>query len=491
MGLLLLSPKGTNGRKKVSKTSYVSATRHKNLQIQGIIVRMKSCVNAGFLYCRSTPNMQEIQVINKKFAWCHLIMGDFNLSPKIPDDKGKLERLCGSSKFCVLKEITRVISDNQLDHILADKAFEDKCFATSYFNFISDHKSIVVRVAVNSEFTDEILEKISFESELHMKKKRETKDKTATNIQEKIVSPKSLQDTNETEAGISKKTEDKTATNSLEKIVFPKSLQDKNKTEAAISQKNSPKTVTTAKFSRRFNNPDLSTCWLNSCLQLILSGFDHSSEELHFDSELGLSLNDLVNVEPSRSLDPTDIKTMIIYAEDMRIAEMKSELTDKIKDKEELRRRINTVEDTYLNLRTGQQCVRDFFICLRENMENWIDVYKMFDFTTVSLTICMTCGHTNEFEQSQIHLELDVPPEGSYLSDHVEQALNGGTIVEYRCEDGCQTKFQAEKRSVIKSNRDVQFIIVMLRRNILNPEFELRPEVVNNNVHSDGIIDIR
>ena len=120
MGLILLSPKGANGRDKLRKTSYISASRDKNLQIQGIIVRMKSCVNVGFLYCRSTPNIQEIQGINKNFADCQFIMGDFNLSSKIPEDKRKLERLCGSSKFCVLKEITRVISDNQLDHILAD-----------------------------------------------------------------------------------------------------------------------------------------------------------------------------------------------------------------------------------------------------------------------------------------------------------------------------------------------------------------------------------
>ena len=50
------------------------------------------------------------------------------------------------------------------------------------------------------------------------------------------------------------------------------------------------------------------------------------------------------------------------------------------------------------------------------------------------------------------------------------------------------TKFQADKRTVLKSNRDVQFIIVMLRRTILS---EFRPELVNNNVNSDGVIDIR
>ena len=121
-------------------------------------------------------------------------------------------------------------------------------------------------------------------------------------------------------------------------------------------------------------------------------------------------------------------------------------------------------------------------------MENWIDVYKMFEFTTVNVTICMTCGHRSESEQNQIYLEIDVPPEGSNLNEHVEQALNDGTRVEYKCEDGCNTRFQADKRTLLKSNRDVQFLIVMLRRAILS---EFGPEVVNNNVNSDGVINIR
>ena len=112
----------------------------------------------------------------------------------------------------------------------------------------------------------------------------------------------------------------------------------------------------------------------------------------------------------------------------------------------------------------------------------------MFDFTTVNLSICMKCGHRSESEQSQIYLEIDVPPEGSNLNEHVEQALNDGTRVEYRCKDGCNTKFQADKRTVLKSSKNVQFIIVMLRRSILS---EFRPDLVNNNVHSDGVIDIR
>ena len=55
-------------------------------------------------------------------------------------------------------------------------------------------------------------------------------------------------------------------------------------------------------------------------------------------------------------------------------------------------------------------------------METWLDVYNMFAFTTANLTICMACGHQNSFEQSQIYLEMNFPPDGSNLCEHVEKS---------------------------------------------------------------------
>ena len=221
---------------------------------------------------------------------------------------------------------------------------------------------------------------------------------------------------------------------------------------------------------------------------MVLSGLDHYPLEINFESEFGLKLYDLLNLGPNKCIDPTEIKDLIIFTEDMRIARRKSEVTEAITNENELSRMLENIDKLYLNMKTGQQCVRDFFICLHENMENWIDVYKLFSFTTVNLTICMACGHINSSEQFQIHLELDVPPEGSNLSEYVEQALNGGTRVEYRCEDGCQIRSQAEKRAVLKSGKETQNIIIMLRRTILS---EFGGQIVQNNIYPDRDIDIR
>ena len=134
-----------------------------------------------------------------------------------------------------------------------------------------------------------------------------------------------------------------------------------------------------------------------------------------------------------------------------------------------------------LDLNTSQQCVRDFFLCLHENVVNWPDLYELFCFSTVNSTVCLSCQHRNESEQSQIYLEMEVPPDGTQLSDYVEEMLNESSIVEYHCRDGCQVHFQAETRSMLKSVRQAQFLIILLRRSIMTTN---GAEIVENRIGS-------
>ena len=89
-----------------------------------------------------------------------------------------------------------------------------------------------------------------------------------------------------------------------------------------------------------------------------------------------------------------------------------------------------------MNFGEGQQCVRDFFVCLNQNLGDWFDVYKMFDFTTTNSSKCISCGHLNETEQNQIYIEMDVPPPLSNLNEFVEHYFHESSMVDYRCEDG-------------------------------------------------------
>ena len=127
---------------------------------------MTNGLDFGFICCRSTPNDPEIKAINKHFNECNLLMGDFNLSHRIPQDQEKVKNLCQQSKVNALKEITRSISINQLDYILMDEALLAVSFVTSFNNFISDHKSITARIGLDeNKLTTEIKQKVTFDCE--------------------------------------------------------------------------------------------------------------------------------------------------------------------------------------------------------------------------------------------------------------------------------------------------------------------------------------
>ena len=70
---------------------------------------------------------------------------------------------------------------------------------------------------------------------------------------------------------------------------------------------------------RKTMNPDSQTCWLNSCLQLVLTAMDHLENIAEFGSDLWSQLIWLQGKDPSVVLDPTDIKNVIITTERQRL----------------------------------------------------------------------------------------------------------------------------------------------------------------------------
>ena len=103
--------------------------------------------------------------------------------------------------------------------------------------------------------------------------------------------------------------------------------------------KNPHKHTAVPEFSRRFKNPDMATCWLNACLQLVLSALDHNLDDYFFNSELGIELKRLQINQAGVSLDPTNVK------ESKRIATRLSELQSEIFDPKELERKSQLVRD--------------------------------------------------------------------------------------------------------------------------------------------------
>ena len=81
-----------------------------------------------------------------------------------------------------------------------------------------------------------------------------------------------------------------------------------------------------------------------------------------------------------------------------------------------------------------------------------------------------------------------MPPDGSELSDYVEEMINESSIVQYHCQDGCQANFQAETQTMLKSVNQAKFITIILRRSMMT---ENGAEIVENRIGSIKNISLR
>ena len=160
MGLLVLATKKTKFHLNDIIFDTFSETECDITYLQGVtlwfeILQMK----IACLYIRRTPTENDIKKIKNHCQDVTAIFGDLNLNPKKKNDNKKLETLCQEDYYLALNEITTT-NFIQLDHIIMKKAIKDRVFATSYFNFITDHKSITARIGFHgNSFTDEFLKK--------------------------------------------------------------------------------------------------------------------------------------------------------------------------------------------------------------------------------------------------------------------------------------------------------------------------------------------
>ena len=448
MGMLLLTAKHSSIVDKIESVTHQTLKRGNTLQIQGLIVRFTVQENYGFVYCRSTPNQSEIQTLCKHFEECQILMGDFNLSHRLTEDQNKVKTVCQGKKINTLNEITRSMSNNQLDYIFMDEYLIGQYFVTIYNNFISDHKSIISRIGFNgNKMKQNIKEWLTFDQDSHMKQKRSTKHKEQRE-----------------EGGHYTKNQGGNQTVDQAKI--------------------------RSTFSRRFENPDMATCWLNSCLQLILTAIDYDelTAQLTLTSELGQELLKLHFKSGKEPLNPTVIKDIIVTAEDTRIATRLSELSYEVINQslhDEQAARINNLR---LDLRNGQQCVRDFFICLNENLVCWPDVFSTFSFNLTHSSECSICKHKNQYETNQLYVEMAVPPNKSVFKGYVEDFFHERSEFGSYCDEGCKALSVKNKWSSITTAEENKFFIVILTRGIETLDGY---QLVRNEINSTESVQIR
>jgi hypothetical protein len=83
--------------------------------------------------------------------------------------------------------------------------------------------------------------------------------------------------------------------------------------------------------------------------------------------------------------------------------------------------------------------------------------------------MCSRCHKENKTEHRQTYLEMEVPPDGSCLGQHVEEHFNESFFVDYFCER-CKSQSLAEKRLFLKTSLETDFMVVLLRRSVLGDD---------------------
>ena len=246
---------------------------------------------------------------------------------------------------------------------------------------------------------------------------------------------------------------------------------------------------------RRINNPDLETCWLNSCLQLVLSALDFKETISETGSILWQNLIWLQGKDASVPLDPTDVKHMIIFTERERILIMNIAPSHTLFDLGNLPGLNN---EELQGRRIGQQDCKDFFFCIKENRDAWPDVFDLFSIKTLSETECCNCGHISRQEVSvdnSILFSLTCPTSEIKMKDYLEDQINGfEEVKDWRDENGCGKLGNGRKRTKIINIDETEFIIFMLERlqkfnnqiHIVNTKVNVDPKEEVNLIDKDG-----
>ena len=106
---------------------YKSGNKERVLLYQGLVMNLRKYYQTVvYLYIKETPNEKETTEIRQRCDKFDVIMGDLNLNPSKETEKNKIMKLCNSTKYMALEEVTTV-NNNQLDHILISLSLKSFC----------------------------------------------------------------------------------------------------------------------------------------------------------------------------------------------------------------------------------------------------------------------------------------------------------------------------------------------------------------------------
>ena len=271
---------------------------------------------------------------------------------------------------------------------------------------------------------------------------------------------------------------------------FSQSRPPKTKSSQNRNPKPKKKMKKQDNIQRRIINPGAETCWLNSCLQLVLTALDFKTSICPTGSVLWQTFLWLQGKDSSVDLDPTDVKLAILQTEQKRIVTQNVAQSHTLFDLGNLP--LSATSELRIK-RIGQQDCKDFFFCLDENREAWPDVFNLFKIQTLNETECASCGHTSRQEVSgneRTFITLTCPSENVNMKDYVEEQMNGFNVVEdWRDEDGCGDQTRGRSRTRISNLEDIQYVIFVLER-LIRVDQRLHIMKTTVNVNQDEEVNL-
>ena len=180
------------------------------------------------------------------------------------------------------------------------------------------------------------------------------------------------------------------------------------------------------------------------------------------ESELWQKLIALKRATSSNPLDPADIKRCLIMTEKNR-----SESSN-ILPENQLFSVGNLSLQNLKQMKIGQQDAKEFFMCLDENQQQWIDVFNIFKLGVLSETECSHCGNVSRQENCYnltSYIRLDCPQEDTTLRAYFEMKMNGFELRQnWRDENGCNKVTTGRYRSKIADIRDTKYLVFVVER---------------------------
>ena len=219
---------------------------------------------------------------------------------------------------------------------------------------------------------------------------------------------------------------------------------------------------------RSFRNPDDVSCWMNSCLQLVLAALDHSNELSNEGSDLWKLLLSLKGDDDSQTLNSLPVRDLLLEKELQRITETNVPPGQRLFHFAGTRQ----TKKRYLqNLSTdkgyGQQDCKDFFFCLEENQDQWRDVHQFFSFSYRRFTTCLSCKKVSRQDAStpSPHIMLECPQTDMSIRDLIKRNFNEPELVtDWRDEDGCGLLTSGHHQLKIEKLNEIQFLIIIVER---------------------------